>query len=488
MKKLVIKPIPFPTDNIQQFFAPLSQLPWAMLLESASTQHIDSRYHIIVADPVATLTTHTAVNQDQAKPEQTKTVIEHNNITTAYSDEPFELLQKTLDNVIGKLDNSVSELPFVAGALGYFGYDLGRSIEVFESHKESEKIDSSLNKHSIAQDDLDFPDMLVGLYEWAIIIDTHTQQAWQTQYSIDAEQAWLARQQWLIAQGVGVEASEATNQQAFELSQDWQSNMTEDEYGQKFAQIQAYLRSGDCYQINLAQRFHNHYQGDEWQAYCKLSQYNQAPFSAFIRLADKAVLSISPERFIQLKDGNIETKPIKGTRPRSDMPEQDQANAEALKCAEKDRAENLMIVDLLRNDIGKIAVPGSVSVPHLFAIESFPAVHHLVSTIIGKLPTQQTPAALLRACFPGGSITGAPKIRAMQIIEELEPHRRSLYCGSIGYISSHSTMDSSITIRTLLCDSGEIYCWAGGGIVADSVVTEEYRETYDKLGKILPIL
>jgi len=484
MKKLVIKSIPFPTNNVQQFFTPLSQLPWAMLLESASTQHIDSRYHIIVADPVATLTTHTSAHQEQGKPEQTLTTIQRDNITTEYSNEPFELLQQTLDNVIGKVDSSVSELPFLAGALGYFGYDLGRSIEVFNSAK----IGHPANNHSIAQDDLDFPDMLIGLYEWAIVIDTDTQQAWQTQYSVDAEQAWLARQQWLIEQGVGVTGSEADIKQEFQLTQDWQSNMSESEYGQKFAQIQAYLRSGDCYQINLAQRFNNQYQGDEWQAYCKLSQYNQAPFSAFIRLPNKAILSISPERFIQLKNGDIETKPIKGTRPRSDDPIQDQANSDALKCAEKDRAENLMIVDLLRNDIGKIAVPGTVSVPHLFAIESFPAVHHLVSTIIGKLPIQQTPAALLRACFPGGSITGAPKIRAMQIIEELEPHRRSLYCGSIGYISIHGTVDTSITIRTLLCDSGEIYCWAGGGIVADSVVTEEYRETYDKLGKILPIL
>ncbi|MDF5303005.1 aminodeoxychorismate synthase component I, partial [Vibrio parahaemolyticus] len=256
----------------------------------------------------------------------------------------------------------------------------------------------------------------------------------------------------------------------------------------RFDKVQEYLLSGDCYQINLAQRFNAPYQGSEWQAYLKLESANQAPFSAFIRMPESSILSISPERFLELKDRVIETKPIKGTRPRSEDPKQDNANAHDLQTAEKDQAENLMIVDLLRNDIGRVASPGSVHVPKLFDIESFPAVHHLVSTIRANLDEQYSPADLLRACFPGGSITGAPKVRAMQIIEELEPHRRSAYCGSIGYISRHGRMDTSITIRTIVAENHKLYAWAGGGVVADSDCASEYQETLDKLSKILPAL
>ncbi|MGL6026381.1 MAG: anthranilate synthase component I family protein, partial [Vibrio sp.] len=210
--------------------------------------------------------------------------------------------------------------------------------------------------------------------------------------------------------------------------------------------------------------------------------------SAFLRLPQGTILSVSPERFLQLVDRVIETKPIKGTRPRSNDPLQDAALIQDLASAEKDQAENLMIVDLLRNDIGRVATPGSVQVPKLFAIESFPAVHHLVSTIRATLDTPYQAADLLRACFPGGSITGAPKVRAMQIIEELEPQRRSAYCGSIGYLSRHGSMDTSITIRTLVAYQQQLYAWAGGGLVADSQAEAEYQETLDKLSRILPTL
>lgn len=185
-----------------------------------------------------------------------------------------------------------------------------------------------------------------------------------------------------------------------------QANMDKDEYCNKFDRIQQYLLSGDCYQINLTQRFSANYQGDEWQAYRLLEERNGAPFSSFLRTSDSAILSVSPERFLQHREGYIETKPIKGTRPRDNDPERDKALADDLRSTEKDRSENLMIVDLLRNDIGRVAKPGSVKVPLLFDVESFPAVHHLVSTVTGELDEQYTPTDLLRACFPGGSITG----------------------------------------------------------------------------------
>ena len=270
-------------------------------------------------------------------------------------------------------------------------------------------------------------------------------------------------------------------------------------YIEKFEQVQQYLLSGDCYQINLAQRFSAQYQGDEFQAYCALRTANKAPFSAFMQLDNAAILSVSPERFLQCKKGKVQSKPIKGTMPRNENKSLDAKNAQILANSIKDRAENLMIVDLLRNDISKVCKPNSVVVPKLFDIESFPAVHHLVSTVEGELEVQYNASDLLRGAFPGGSITGAPKIRAMEIIEQLEPHRRSVYCGSIGYISSCGTMDTSITIRTLICEknttrestnplSNNIYCWAGGGLVADSIAKSEYQETFDKVNRILPVL
>jgi len=264
--------------------------------------------------------------------------------------------------------------------------------------------------------------------------------------------------------------------------------MSREEYGAKFRQVQDYLRAGDCYQVNLAQRFQAQYEGSEWQAFLRLSASNRAPFSAFIRLPHNTVISVSPERFLWLNDHHIQTRPIKGTLPRLPDAADDVRQAERLAASAKDRAENLMIVDLLRNDIGRVASPGSVRVPELFVVEAFPAVHHLVSTIEAQLPAELHAADLLRACFPGGSITGAPKVRAMEIIEELEPQRRTAYCGSIGYLSVCGTMDTNITIRTLVTDRGSIYCWAGGGIVADSEEQAEYQETFDKVGRILPLL
>ncbi|HID9267057.1 TPA: aminodeoxychorismate synthase component I, partial [Klebsiella variicola] len=271
----------------------------------------------------------------------------------------------------------------------------------------------------------------------------------------------------------------------FALTSAWQSNMSRQQYGEKFRQVQAYLHSGDCYQVNLAQRFQARYVGDEWQAFRQLNTANRAPFSAFIRLEEGAILSLSPERFIQLRQGEIQTRPIKGTLPRLDSPQEDARQAEKLANSPKDRAENLMIVDLMRNDIGRVAVPGSVRVPELFVVEPFPAVHHLVSTITARLPATLHASDLLRAAFPGGSITGAPKVRAMEIIDELEPQRRNAWCGSIGYLSYCGNMDTSITIRTLTAWQGQLYCSAGGGIVADSEEDAEYQETFDKVNRIL---
>jgi para-aminobenzoate synthetase component 1 len=259
-----------------------------------------------------------------------------------------------------------------------------------------------------------------------------------------------------------------------------QTDMDEATYRRAFERIQHYLVEGDCYQVNFAQRFSAEVSGDPFQGYLALRVQNPAPFAAYLNTPFGQVLSTSPERFLSLRDERVETRPIKGTRPRSDDRLEDEALRRALQRSEKDRAENLMIVDLLRNDLGRVCRYGSVKVPQLFGIESYATVHHLVSVVEGALWEDCDAAALLKECFPGGSITGAPKRRAMEIIEELEPYRRGIYCGSIGYIDHNGDMDSSIVIRTAIHREGRLYYSAGGGIVRDSACDAEYQETFDK--------
>jgi len=430
------------------FFAPIANLAWSMLLRSASDNHPDSRYDILVAQPIATITT-----------TNDSTIIKTGSSVKVSDEDPFSLIEHSLKTLLPIIDNHTN-LPFIGGALGYFGYDLGRHVEILPS---------------LAKKDIDAPDMAIGLYKWALIVDHQECSAFIVGQNPQQHLDWLNKQK-------------KTSIRQFKLTSNWQSNMSKKSYEDKFNRVKKYLFAGDCYQINLAQRFCANYQGEPWQAYLKLERSNSAPFSAFIQLENHSILSVSPERFLRIKERNIEAKPIKGTRPRSDNPAQDMANANDLVNTEKDQAENLMIVDLLRNDIGRVAVPGTVNVPMLFEIESFPAVHHLVSTVTAKLEHNFSEIDCLRACFPGGSITGAPKVRAMEIIEELEPHRRSIYCGSIGYLSRCGQMDTNIAIRTLVATKQMIYAWAGGGLVADSTADSEYQETLDKLGRILPIL
>jgi len=446
--------------DLTDWFAKVQHLPFAMLLDSAASEHPNSRYDILVAAPFLTLVAH----GDNCEITDLST-----NSKTVTKSAPFAVLKQLQHQHFPQIASPEDALPFMGGIAGFFGYDLGRTLEKLPK---------------IAIDDVAMPDLAVGFYRWALVLDKAKQQLWYVDTDEPAEQSWPRRQQWLMAQT----QDNPEPKLAFTLTSAWQANMNKHEYLQKFEQIQQYLQSGDCYQINLAQRFCANYQGDEWQAYLQLRLRNAAPFSAFIRLADCAILSISPERFIEVNQRRVETKPIKGTKPRFANAIDDEQSAEALRNSPKDRSENVMIVDLLRNDLGKVCRPGTVKVPSLFAIESFPAVHHLVSTVTGELAHEHQAIDALAAAFPGGSITGAPKVRAMQIIEELEPHRRNIYCGSIGYLSAHGHMDTNIAIRTLVCANNAIYAWAGGGIVADSNGESEYQETFDKVGKILPVL
>ena len=259
------------------------------------------------------------------------------------------------------------------------------------------------------------------------------------------------------------------------------SSFTRAAYLDAVARVREYILAGDIFQANLSQRFEAPLGEPPWAFYRRLRARNPAPFAAYLDFPEATVLSASPERFLRVDaGGRVETRPIKGTRPRGLGPEHDAALGRALTESEKDRAENLMIVDLMRNDLSRACAPGTVRVPELFSLERYATVHHLVSTVVGDLAPGADAFDLVRATFPGGSITGAPKVRAMEIIAELEPSARGVYCGSVGYWSVTGETDTSIAIRTAVARRGRLYFNAGGGIVADSDPEQEYRETLDK--------
>ncbi len=321
-----------------------------------------------------------------------------------------------------------------------------------------------------------------GFYLWAASHDHHTNTCylWIHPECSDATRECL--EQWQTTEPL-------------ETSKPWRMlapfspNQPPDAYKNSVKTVLDYIAAGDCYQANVSQEFRGRYSGAPWQAFKALAQANPTPYSAFMCIGKTSVLSISPERFLGINGRTITTSPIKGTSPRGITPEEDTAYATELQNSEKDRAENLMIVDLLRNDLGVNAVTGSVTVDRLFALESYRNVHHLVSHIHAQLADGVTPMKALFDAFPGGSITGAPKLRAMEIIRELEPHWRGPYCGSVFHRGLDGSLNSNIAIRTLLCDGdGIIRCWGGGGIVADSDPESEYQETLTKVQSLMAFL
>jgi para-aminobenzoate synthetase component 1 len=447
----LISPLPYFPDSAE-IFSSCADKAWAVFLDSGYPHSNQGRYDIIAAEPLCTLVT---------KGELTEIVC--NGLSFSSPDNPFDLIKQQLALFPGF--NLEENLPFNGGAIGYFSYDLARRLEALKT---------------TAEDAEQIAEMAVGIYAWAVVVD-HTLQKTQLVGRCEP-QHW----QDLVTQF----SRNPKNQEpaAFKVVSDVSSNMDKDVYVDAFNRIKHYLKEGDCYQVNLAQRFVANYEGDPWTAYQTLRKLNTAPFSCYLNLPELQILSSSPERFLKLTDGVVETKPIKGTRPRKFGYEEDQQQIKNLEASNKDRAENLMIVDLLRNDISKTCKTGSVKVPMLFDVESYATVHHLVSTVTGLLEDHQHALDLLKSCFPGGSITGAPKIRAMEIIEELEPNRRGVYCGAIGYIGFNGNMDTNIAIRTLVCSENTIRFWAGGGIVNDSVVDDEYQESFDKAAALLDLL
>jgi para-aminobenzoate synthetase component 1 len=440
-------------DEVARRFRTLAELPWAAWLDSAAADS-DERFDILVADPYVTLRTRGGTTE----------IATWGGATSHSQRSPFELVREQL----GDATAQSSALPFAGGAVGYFGYDLGRRLERIPS---------------IAMADIAMPDLAIGLYDWAVVVDHTARRTWLVGHGRD--ERTFARWPELIAR---LSADPPAEPEPFRVRSRPTSNLDRNAYAAAFRAVQDHIRRGDCYQVNLTQRFEAVAQGDAWHAYLRLREINPAPFAAYLDLPDGKIVCSSPERFLRVQDRRVETKPIKGTRPRSKDPARDRALAEDLRTSTKDRAENVMIVDLLRNDLGKCCVPGSVRVSKLFEIESFASVHQLVSTVEGQLAPDQHALDLVAACFPGGSITGAPKVAAMKIIEELEPHRRSVYCGSIGYIGFDGNMDLNIAIRTLVQQGGRIYTWAGGGVVADSNVDAEYQESLDKAAAMLAVM
>lgn len=441
-------PLPYYPDA-SVYFSAIRDLPWAAWLDSAGK----GRFDILVAQPEITLVT---------RGEQTE-ITGRGGVLHSPRD-PFDLVREYLGEPLAPLP----DIPFAGGALGYWSYDLARRYH---------------HLNTTAQDLEHLPEMALGIYDWALIVDHHKQSARLVSHRRYAGTAGVLPQILARLGGGGGAASPSLKVQGKITS-----NFTPATYRTAFDRVKKFLHEGDCYQVNLAQRFAAQASGDAWGAYQALRRLSPAPYSAFLDWPHAQILCASPERFLQVQQGKVETKPIKGTRPRSVDEGEDARLAEELRHHPKDRAENLMIVDLLRNDLGKSCQPGTIKAPKLFEVETYSNVHHLVSTVQGQLKAGCDALHVLRDCFPGGSITGAPKQRAMEIIEQLEPHRRGLYCGAIGYIGSDGNMDTNIAIRTLVYSANEIRCWAGGGLVADSVCEEEYQETLDKAAGMLELM
>jgi para-aminobenzoate synthetase component 1 len=471
-------------------------LPYLLFLDSAcmhprigEAQQLD-QFSFLTADPSTVVRSKGFTTEVMHRPESTWRTIPGDALSAARKLLPPEPLP------------SISGLPpFQGGLAGYIGYDWGAVLERLPAPQ---------------YDDLAIPDVMLGLYDWVIAWDHHLGTAWLIstglpERGIGRERRARERMNEVRARlagrtggpadwrtGAGAKGREGTAPApsypvegingAAQIG--LRSTFTHRGYLDAVARVREYIIAGDIFQANLSQRFQTASSGAPFDLYRRLRRRNPAPFSAYLDFGELQVLSASPERFLRL-DGErrqVETRPIKGTRPRGLGPMHDAALGRALAESEKDRAENVMIVDLLRNDLSRVCRPGTVRVPELFALEHHPTVHHLVSTVVGELDPRADAVDLIRAAFPGGSITGAPKVRAMEIIAELEPTRRGVYCGAIGYISASGSMDTSIVIRTYLAIRGQLYFQAGGGIVADSDPELEYRETLDKARGLIETL
>jgi para-aminobenzoate synthetase component 1 len=427
--------IALPRD-LAAYFPAVARHPFPFLLESAGS----GRYSFLGSNPYAAL----LARGDRIS-------LWRGGREKAFRGNPFDVLSELLSEK--RLENDRG-LPFPGGAVGAFGYDLGAHLEKLP-HR--------------AEDDLDFPDLVLGFYDRVVAIDHQERRASIVELSDRARDRAIGSGAYLEAFGGSARYPVGRG-----------ANFTRDRYLGAIARAKEYIAAGDIYQVNLSQRFHARVEAPPFEIYGKLREASPAPYAAFLEWGRRAILSASPEQFLELRDRTVVTRPIKGTRRRSPDDDQDERLRQELYQSPKDDAELAMIVDLERNDLGRIAEPGSVRVTAPKVLESHPTVHHLSATIEGKLRRGLGAVDLLRAAFPGGSVTGAPKIRAMEIIDELEPTRRAFYTGAIGHIGFDGSMNLSVAIRTILSDGPDFFFQAGGGIVADSDPVSEYDETLAK--------
>jgi para-aminobenzoate synthetase component I len=484
----------------------LAGLPYRLLLDSATPGTRFGRYSFLTADPLAVVWTKGATTVVEDRLTASRRAVE---------DDPLQAVRSLIAPLAA---DPVPHLPpFQGGAAGYLAYDWSRSLERLPAPK---------------YDDLALADVVLGVYDWVLAWDHTLSRAWliSTGMPETSEAARTNRAQqrasfvrgrlrsstsdvaraYVPADGLR-QAQDMVSQSnhaglkpcatiepapSYPLEGGWwdsrldlRSSFTHRGYLDAITRVREYIFAGDIFQANLSQRFEVPLTEAGWAIYRRLRTQNPAPFAAYLDFPGVEVLSASPERFLRVDvGGHVETRPIKGTRPRGLGPEHDAALGLVLSESAKDRAENLMIVDLMRNDLSQVCAPGTVRVSELFTLEHYATVHHLVSTVLGDLALGKDALDLLRAAFPGGSITGAPKVRAMEIIAELEPSQRGIYCGSIGYWSVTGALDTSIAIRTAVA-VGERVCFsAGGGIVADSDPEQEYQETLDKARGLIDAL
>jgi len=362
-----------------------------------------------------------------------------------------------------------TKLPFIGGAIGYFSYDLLRCIEEIPD---------------LSKKEVDMPQCYFNFYDNVIIIDNEENKTYISACGIleEAEKSLCNIEKEIL------NSSKIIFNEVNEKNENFESNFTKEEYIDTVEKVRQYIRSGDIYITNLTQRFTLSTEKEPYEVYKKLRKINPAPFAAFMNLEGFSIVSSSPERFLKIENRMVETRPIKGTRPRGNTEEEDTKNRIELLESEKDKAELLMIVDLERNDLSKVCKPNSVKVTELFKLEEYSTVFHLVSTVKGELKDNVNGVECIKACFPGGSITGAPKVRSMEIIEELEPTKRNIYTGCIGYLGLEGNVDLNIVIRTILMKDNRAYFGVGGGITWESVKEAEYEETLDKAKALMKAL
>ena len=460
----------FITLTAPEVFELIKDNPYSFFLDSGMDPQKLGRYSFIGSDPFLVVSSYgskiTVVRGDEQE-------VQHGN--------PFDALGRLLE--MYKLDPCWAPVPFLGGAVGYFSYDLCHFIERLPS---------------TAIDDLKFPESYFAFYDAILAFDHLEGRVYliATGFPELEESRRLRRakarleemKDWLhpIADSFQLTANSQPVPENGEIA--LRPNFTPEEYIKAVDRVRQYIAAGDVFQVNLSQRFEANLAMPPYELYKRLRGGNPAPFASYINFDGVTIVGASPERFLRVQGDLVETRPVKGTRPRGRDPAEDEALGQELVHSIKDRAENIMIVDLERNDLGRVCRYGTVKVTELAILETFPTVFHLTSTIIGRLRQGKSNIDLLKATFPGGSITGAPKVRAMEIIDELEPTKRSVYTGSIGYLSFNGDLDINIVIRTLLVKEGKAYFQVGGGIVYDSNPEAEYRETLDKAKALIQAL